>query len=118
MQIDITPSDISFVALQGGDIHRFIALLRIAQSPFARCVINTCWGLMVFQFSGPEGRCTCSVNIALLDITKEMVVNDSGQYVDRYEKIIEELLKRASDKLKLPETDRELKKRDAILIAH
>lgn len=117
MQIEISPSDISFIALQGGDIHRFIKLLKNSDSVFTRCVLNTCWGLIVCQFFGPVGRSTCAVSIALLDITKETVINDSGQIVDRYEKVVEELLKRASDKLQLPEEDRDLKRRDALVTA-
>lgn len=118
MQIDISPSDISFIALQGGDIHRFLGILRQAPSPFRRCVINTCWGLAIFQFSGVSGNCTCAVSIALLDLTAETVINDKGQIVDRYEKVVEELVKRASDKLKLPEGERDLKRRDTLVTAH
>lgn len=118
MQIEISPSDISFIALQGGDIHRFVRLLKNAPSPFTRCILNTCWGLIVAQFFGPKGRSTCAITIGLLDITKEVVVNDQGQYVDRYEKVVEELIKRASDKLKLPEEDRELKRRSILTATH
>lgn len=117
MQIDITPSNISFIALQGGDIHRFLAILKTAKSPFTRCRIDTCWGLAVFQFFGPRGNCTCAVTIALLDLTSETVINDSGQIVDRYEKVVEELVKRASDKLKLPVGERDLKRRDTLITA-
>ena len=117
MQIEISPSDISFIALQGGDIQRFLRLLRSHSSPFSRCVINTCWGLAVFQFFGVSGNTTCAVSIALLDLTAETVINDSGQIVDRYEKVVEELLKRASDKLKLPVGERDLKRRDTLITA-
>ena len=58
------------------------------------------------------------MTIAMLDLTREVVVNDQGQYVDRYEKVVEELVKRASDKLKLPEEDRELKRRGVITAVH
>lgn len=109
MKLYISPSDVSFVALQGGDIHRFCGHLRAVESPkFDQVSLFTCWGMLILQFAGPEGHVTNALNIALLDVTQEKVIKDDGTIVDRYEKIVEELVKRAHAKLKLAPAEREL----------
>lgn len=115
MKLYISPSDVSFVALQGGDIHRFCGHLQAVEIPeFDQVNLFTCWGMLIAQFHGPDGQVTNALNIALLDVTKDIVVSDDGKLVDRYERVVEELVQRAVAKLKLPAEHRELK-RDAIL---
>jgi hypothetical protein len=116
LRVTISPSDISLAALQGVDIHRVVKLLAAVDPfPFSAVEIQTVYGLVVCTFHG-ERDVVCAMGFDLLLVTKEMKVSDDGLWVDRYAKIVEELLKRASDKLKLPMELRELKRRDVLTL--
>ena len=97
MRVNISPSDISLCALHGADIHRFIGVLGRAVDPIFEAVdIKTAWGLVICVFYGEKDgqvvKATRPMNIDLLKVTKDLVIKDDGTFVDRYEKIVEELL--------------------------
>jgi hypothetical protein len=107
MRIDISPADISSLALQKVDAKRLLTLLfesdtvNGAPSPFESVSLYTSWGLLVCVFHTFRGQnviLPCFTDI--LAITKDLVINDAGQRVDRYQKLVEELLKVATEKLR------------------
>lgn len=108
MKVVISEGDISFCALLGADIRRFIATLEMQEAvgidpetgeptpnPFDEVHLHTTWGLLVTVFHSPLGSVTKAMNIDLLTVTKELVISDSGKPVDRYVRVIEELLRLA-----------------------
>lgn len=113
MRVTISADDSSELALQGIDIDRFLGYLsnndRINDepTPFDAIEVCTSWGLLIFRFGSPFGVITRAMNVAVLDVTKDIVVKDDGTLVDRYEKVAEELCKSALDSLrgKLPRND-------------
>lgn len=107
VRIDISPADISSLALQKVDVPRLLSLLFESDqvngtpNPFSSVTIETSWGLSIFSFHTTGGQTVimpCFNNI--LQLVRELVVNDAGKRVDRYAKVVEELLKVASDELK------------------
>ena len=108
MQVVISEGDISFCALLGADIRRFLSLLGSQEAvgidqetgdpllnPFDEVHLHTTWGLLVLVFHSPQGRVTKAMNIDLLTVTKELVISNDGKPVDRYVRVIEELLRLA-----------------------
>lgn len=107
MKVVISEGDISFCALLGADIRRFLDLLESTSlgvdqqtgkdlpNPFEECHLHTTWGLLVCIFYSPQGKVTKALNIDLLMVTKDLVVSNDGHYVDRYVRVIEELLRLA-----------------------
>lgn len=119
LKVTVSPGDMSSIALQGVDVKRFLKTLEaVASHTFKEVHVFTCWGLVIFQFRGPQGIVTNAVGLDVLAITKELVVKDDGTYVDRYAKIVEELYKRAHDKLLLPPDARELKRSSILTATH
>lgn len=110
MRVTISTDDTSRLAAQGIDIQRFLSHLAnndtIAgePSPFDLVEVFTSWGLLVFRFGSPFGTITRAMNVAVLDITKDIVVKDDGTLVDRYEKVAEELCKTTLYKLQDKDT--------------
>lgn len=119
MRVTISQDDISRLSLQHVDIRRFIKHLEaVDPHPFDQVHIYTCWGLSLYLFQGQDGEAVCSVFNDVLELTQDVVVSDQGQVVERYAKVVEELVKRATDKLKLPPAQRSLKQRDIIIARH
>lgn len=106
MRVTISTDDTSNLAAQDIDIGRFLKHLanndRIngESTPFDEIEVYTSWGLLIFRFCSSFGTITRAMNIAVLDITRDIVVKDDGTLVDRYEKVAEELCKTALDSLR------------------
>lgn len=113
LTVTISQNDVSELALQGIDIRRFLKHLSgHTTRGFERCHLATAWGLVILQFQGTHGVVTLPIGVDVFLITKELVVGDEGRWVDRYEKLAEEAVKWAHEKLALPQSLRELRPED------
>lgn len=106
VRISISPSDISSLALQKVDAPRLLTLLFEAETvngqpnPFESVTIETSWGLSIFSFHTAGGQTvTLPCFNDILVMVRDLVINDAGERVDRYAKVVEELLKVAADQL-------------------
>jgi len=84
----------------GVDIRRFLDLLGPSKV-FDTCEVFSSWGLIIFKFSRPSGSAQIPVSIELLKLIDGTVIDDSGHEVSRWDRIAEELINWADQKVKL-----------------
>lgn len=82
------------------NIQRFLELL-VPSKLFDQCEVNSSWGLLVFTFHRPSGTARVPMSVQLLQVLDGEVVNDDGNYVQRWHRVAEELLKWADEKATL-----------------